>query len=284
MLEALNRIDRRWIFALVFLSVAVPILTGVRFPEEPSPMATSVFAAMEQLPDGSPVLMAFDYDPGSQGELQPMASAFTRHAALKGHKLYFMSLWPQGGPMLQRAIDLLRREFPHYEYGRDYVNLGFRPGNEGVIKVVVSNLRELFANDVYGRSLSDLPLTRGIKNVQNVALIANISAGDPGTKQWVQYASTPFNIPMVAGTTGVQAPMLYPYIPSQLDGVLGGIKAAAEYEQLLIEAYPQLADNKNAQEGMRRMGPQLIAHALILALIVAGNVIFFGARRQEAEA
>ena len=284
MLEALNRIDRRWIFSLVFLAVAVPILTGVRFPEEPSPMAKSVFATMEQLPDGSPVLMAFDYDPGSQGELQPMASAFTRHAALKGHKLYFMSLWPQGGPMLQRAIDLLRREFPHYEYGRDYVNLGFRPGNEGVIKVVVSNLRELFANDVYGRSLSDLPLTRGIKNVQNVALIANISAGDPGTKQWVQYASTPFNIPTVAGTTGVQAPMLYPYIPSQLDGVLGGIKAAAEYEQLLIKEYPQLADNENAQEGLRRMGPQLIAHVLILVLIVAGNVIFFGARRKEAAA
>jgi hypothetical protein len=213
-----------------------------------------------------------------------MASAFTRHAALKGHKLYFMSLWPQGGPMLQRAIDLLRREFPNYEYGRDYVNLGFRPGNEGVIKVVVSDVRQLFANDVYGNSLGDLLLTRGIKNVQNVALIANISAGDPGTKQWVQYASTPFNIPTVAGTTGVQAPILYPYIPTQLDGVLGGIKAAAEYEQLLIKAYPQLADNKNAQEGLRRMGPQLIAHVLILGLIVLGNVIFFGSRRQEPAA
>ena len=32
---------------------------------------------------------------------------------------------------------------------------------------------------------------------------------------------------MVAGVTGVQAPMLYPYIPEQIPGLLGAIKGAA---------------------------------------------------------
>ena len=52
---------------------------------------------------------------------------------------------------------------------------------------------------------------------------------------------------MVAGTTGVGAPALNPYIPNQLRGILGAIKAAAEYEQALIEKFPDLKENKNSK-------------------------------------
>ncbi len=93
--------------------------------------------------------------------------------------------------------------------------------------------------------------------------------------RWVQYAGTPFEIDVVSGCTGVQAPLLYPYIPDQLIGVLGAIKAAAEYEQTVIEGYPHIGEVKTAQEGLRRMGPQLIAHLLVLGLIIAANIVYF---------
>ena len=127
-------LDRRWVFLLMFLAVAVPLLVGVSFPEYPSPMVHDVFAAIEDLPDGSKILLAYDYDPGSKGELDPMAAAFTRHCAEKGHKLFLMTLWPFGPPLVQQAIDKLTREYPDYEYGTDYVNLGFKFGQEVVIK------------------------------------------------------------------------------------------------------------------------------------------------------
>ena len=73
----------------------------------------------------------------------------------------------------------------------------------------------------------------------------------------------------------VQAPQLYPYIPNQLIGVLGAIKGAAEYEQVMIENFPKMKDNPLAQEGLRRMGPQLVAHTLIIVLIIIANVIYF---------
>jgi hypothetical protein len=282
MYEFFARIDRRWIFLLMLLAVTIPILLAWRFPEEPSAKVRTVFDSIEALPDGSVILMAFDYDPASQGELQPMASAFVRHAAENNHKMIFMTLWPQGGPMIPRAIRILETEYPHYQYGKDYVNLDFRPGNEGVIKVIVTNLRELYANDSYGTDLDKLPLTANMKNIQSVQMIVNVSAGKPGSKEWVQYAATPFDIPMLSGTVGVQAPALYPYIPEQLDGVLGAIKAAAEYEQTLIEAYPKFQDNPNAQEGLRRMGPQLVAHMLMIALIIAGNIIYFVGKKRGA--
>lgn len=278
--EFLKTLDRRWIFLVMLLAVAIPILGGWRFPEEPSPLVQNVFDAIENLPAGSRIWMAYDYDPGAQGELHPMGMSFARHCALKGHRMYFSTLWPQGTVMVQDCIGMLNREFPDLEYGTDYVNLGFRAGQEGPIKVIVTDLRKSYSADVNGVGLDELPLTRDLKNLQGVDLIINVSAGYPGTKEWVLYASTPFNITTVAGCTGVQAPILYPYVPEQLLGMLGAIKGAAEYEFLLTGAYPGLQNNPAAQEALRRMGPQLFAHLTLIGLIVIGNAIYFTQRRR----
>jgi hypothetical protein len=279
MFEFLSRLDRRWVFLLMLLAVAVPLLMGIRFPEKPSPMVQQVFDALEELPVGSRVLIAADYDPAGRAELHPMAAAFTRHAAEKRHKIYFMALWPQGPMLTQSHIAVLENDY-QYRYGRDYVHLGFRAGQEGVIKLIVNDLRQSYDRDINGTRLDDIPLTRDLDNIRDMDLIVSVSAGTPGTKEWVQYASTPYNIKTVSGSTGVQAPMLYPYIPQQLAGVLGGIKAAAEYEQILVTKYPRLDTNESAKDGLRRMGPQLVAHVLMILLIVVGNVIYFLQRQR----
>lgn len=284
MFRFLVTLDRRWVFLLMFLAVSLAILAGVRFPEKPSKMTRDIFAAVDDLPEGSRILVALDYDPAGRGELQPMANAFTRHCALKKHKIYYMTIWPQGPPIIQNCISILEKEFPDYEYGVDYVNLGFRAGLEGVIKVIVTNLKQSFSTDQAGTRLDQIAMTRDIKSIQEMDLIVSVSAGDPGVKEWIQYASTPYSIPTVSGCTGVQAPIVYPYIPRQLIGVLGGIKSAAEYEQALIEGYPVLAENENAQEALRRMGPQVVAHVLMIALIILGNVIFFMEQKRGGQA
>jgi hypothetical protein len=282
MIDFLTQLDRRWIFLVMFLAVAIPTLVGFRFPEEPSHLVRNVFDAVENLPHGSRVFMAYDYDPGAEGELHPMGIALTRHCALKGHRMYYMTLWPQGLPLVQANLSVLQEEFPDLMYGEDYVNFGFRGGgNEGPIKVMVTDLQKSVASDVYGTSLDDLSITRGVQNLQQMDLIISVSAGDPGTKQWVQFAATPFGIPLVAGCTGVQSATLYPYIPNQLQGLLGAIKGAAEFEFLLNEHYPQLKDNPRTFEAQRRMGTQLIAHVTLIALIVLGNVLYFAQRRRE---
>lgn len=282
MLEKMRHLDRRWVFLLMFLCVAASILFQIRFPEKPSPMVRNIFRTIDELPEGSKVLLALDYDPAGRGELQPMAAAFVRHCARKKHKMYFMTIWPQGPPMIKNCTDIIEQEFQDdYEYGKNYVNLGFRAGLEGVIKEIVTDLRMSYTNDQSGQSLDRFEMTRNLKNIQEMDLIVTVSAGDPGTKEWIQYAATPFGIKAVSGCTGVQAPIMLPYIPGQLVGVLAGIKGAAEYEQALLTAYPELR-TEEAQEGLRRMGPQVVAHVLMILLIIAGNVIFYLERSQGA--
>ncbi|MCL4209378.1 MAG: hypothetical protein KJZ68_01830, partial [Phycisphaerales bacterium] len=262
----LKTLDRRWIFLLMFLAVAVPILFQLKFPEKASGLAEAVYNEIEALEEGDKVLLAYDFDPASEGELGPMATAFVRHCAEKKLKIYFMALWPVGPQMIDDVInDVIKTDFPHMVYGEDYVNLGFKTGNEGVIRVIVTNLRELYSTDAAGTNLGQIPMMQGIENIQAMKLIINVSAGYPGTKEWVQYAATPHRIRLVAGCTGVQAPLLYPYIPNQLPGLLGAIKGAAEYEKLVLDKYGkrnaagELVEDPKYLKGIKRMGPQLIA-------------------------
>jgi hypothetical protein len=287
-LTTLRTLDRRWIFLLMLWAVLVPIyyigVTGRTFPETPSALSQAVFDNIELLREGDPVLLSFDFDPASAGELMPMATAFVKHAAAKKLKLYFMALWPLGPQMIDETINkVIRPDFPEMVYGVDYVNLGFKSGGEGVIKVIVTNLRELYTTDSRGTALQEIPMMQGIENIQQMKLVINVAAGYAGTKEWVQYASTPYpdRIRLVAGCTGVQAPELYPYIPRQLAGLLAAIKGAAEYEKLVIDKYGGPEPDPKYLDGLRRMGPQLVAHLLIIALIVVANILYFLDKHRE---
>ncbi|HIA71433.1 MAG TPA: hypothetical protein EYO01_01820 [Phycisphaerales bacterium] len=280
MLKILQNIDRRWVFLSMLLAVAIPVLAKTVFPVNISPQTMMVFNAIEDLPEGSRILLSYDFDPASQGELLPMAQAFTRHCSIKGHKQYYMALWPLGPPMVDLSIDTIESEYPNLVYGEDYMKFDYKTGGEAVIRMITQDLRGMFELDSKGVSLDEIPMTKNIKNIQDMDLIINVSAGDPGTKQWVQFAATPFGITTVSGCTGVQAPQMYPYIPEQLAGVLGAIKAAAEYEAAIDEVYPSIASNPKAQEAKRRMGPQLVAHSLMIGLIILGNIIFFVSRKR----
>ncbi|MCH8005530.1 MAG: hypothetical protein IH888_04780 [Planctomycetes bacterium] len=282
--RALKDLDRRWIFLLMLLAVAIPILGELTFPEKPTGLAKAVFDEIEKLEPGDKVLMAWDYDPASEGELGPMATAFTYHCCKKGLKMYYMTIFSPVGPqMIEDAIEhVIKADFPHLEYGVDYVNLGYKSGYEGVIKVIVSNIRELYTTDHYGKSVQDIPMMRDVRNIQQMDLIINVSAGYAGLKEWVLFAATPYpDLTLVAGVTGVMAPQQYPYIPEQLRGLLGAIKGAAEYEKLVLDKYGDEDPDPKYLKGKQRMGPQLIAHMLIIVLIIVANFVYFAGKRRE---
>ena len=286
MLKFFSQLDRRWIFLMMGLSIAIPILFQLQFPEKATDQAKAVFDAIDNLEEGSKILLAFDYDPASEGELGPMATSFVKHCCEKKHKMYFISLWPVGPQMIDDKIrNVILEDYPNLVYGEDYVNLGFKSGNEGVIKVIVSDLRGLYNVDDRGTSLDAIPMCVDLKNIRDTDLICNVSAGYGGTKEWVQYAATPYadDITIVAGCTGVQAPLLYPYIPDQLPGLLGAIKGASEYEMLVNQKYDQgKQTDPKYREAQRRMGPQQVAHVLMVFLILFGNLIFFLERRSQS--
>lgn len=276
--DFIQHIDRRIIFLLIAGAVIIPLILKPRFQDSPTPIVASIFDTVESLPSESRVFLSFDYGPDTAPELDPMAKALVRHTMTRGHEVSFFTLFPEGVGQIKKITDnLLPVEFPEKAYGRDFVNLGYKAGEGGAINTMVVNFRTLVNADAEGMPLDDLPLTADVDEMVDYAIIISLTAGDPGMKEWIQFAGDIAGIPVMGGGTAVVAPELYPYYPQQLIGLMGGLKGASEYESALMERYP--AFRNASMEATMRMGPQVVTHVLIVLLVLLGNVTYFIGRR-----
>ncbi|MDZ4804431.1 MAG: hypothetical protein SGI90_06190 [Candidatus Eisenbacteria bacterium] len=270
----LARIDRRWIFLLIAVSVIIPMLFKLKIPTRPSPVVQAIYDKIETLPAGSRILVSLDFAPGTLAENWPMSATAVRHVLSKGHKLYLMTLWATGPDIITRAIDeIVKVDFPSATYGIDYVNLGYKAGNQGVINSLGTKFKTLFTGDATGTPTDQIELTKPINSVADFDLIIAIGSGFPGVKEWIQFAGDRSNVAVAGGVTAVEAPLLYPYYPRQLLGLMGGLQGAAEYEAAFSIGYPEFL--AKSEDAISKMGPQTVAHLVILALIIVGNVAYF---------
>ncbi len=274
LVERLQLIDRRIIFAFIAVAVVVPLLFGAKLKEKTTPIVQALFDYVEHLPEGSRVLLTYDYGPTTAPEIQPMVDAMVRHFCERKCKMYMMAVWATGHNLTGETIEqVLKPEFPKYEYGVDYVNLGYKAGNQGLIRLLLVDFKTMYSTDAENTAIDSIPMMENITNLRNFDLIVSYGGGFPGIKEWIQFAGDPGMIPIGGGCTAVGAPNLYPYYPSQLVGLLGGAKGAAEYENALITAYPKYKDYPMA--GMSLMVSQTVAHIVIIFFIVFGNVLYF---------
>ena len=262
----IGSIDRRWIFLIIAAVVIVPLIFPVGLPIRPTDTTKNVYDSIEKLPAGSKVLLSVEYSPSTRPENHPMTISILRHLFKNNHKVFITCLWPDGQFMAQDAINQVAKQEFNKTYGVDYVFLGFRPGNEAVVKGIVSNLRKLYTVDVYQKKIDEIPLMNGINNFKDFDFLFSSSAGFPGTIEWVQYASDPTGIPMASGVTSIQVNEVMPYVQAgQMVGVLAGMPGAAEYEALINQ-------KGTATSGM---DAQSVAHLVIVLFIILGNVSFF---------
>ena len=277
-----KEVDRRIIFIFILVAVASPIIFKMSFKFKATPIVRALYDKVESLPAGSTVLLSYDFDPAMAPEVQPMANALTRHCLEKGHKIIYMCLFATGQGQLERTFrEVIRPEFPEKTDGIDYVNLGYKAGNEGVLNVIITDFEKMFPTDVNTVPYNSIEIFDKIKSCKDVDFIVSIGGGRPGIKEWVLFVGDPGNIPMAAGVAAVVAPQLYPYYPSQLLGLLGGVKGAAEYENTLRDNYPRFKDSDTPAIVM--MGPQTLAHVVIMAFIIIGNILYFRNRKKEQQ-
>ena len=280
--EKISVLDRRWIFLFIAIAVLGPMMLNLKCSQIPSPIVNGIFDKIESLPPGSKVLLSFDYGPSTVPEIQPMVDGVIRHCGERGIKIYMMALWATGQNLVTSTItNTVQVDLPHYEYGVDYVNFGYKAGNQGVINVIVTDFTKMFSSDVNATPVGEIPMMDGVRSLKNMDLIISFGGGFPGIKEWVQFAGDLGDIPIAGGCTAVSAPLLYPYYPQQMVGLMGGIKGAAEYEAALASAYPVLRGKR--MRGIEMMGPQTVAHIVIMFFILVGNIAYFMTRGNETK-
>ena len=275
-----KEVDRRVIFLFIFIAVAAPILVPVTFKFKPTPIVKALYDKVDSLQEGSTIILSYDFDPAMAPEVQPMADALTRHAFAKNLKIIYMCLFATGQGQLEQSFkNVIRPEFPEKVDGLDYVNIGYKAGNEGVLNVIVTDFKKMFPTDVNGVQYDSITVFNNISSCKDVDLIVSLGGGKPGVKEWVLFVGDKTDVPVAGGVAAVVAPQLYPYYPDQLFGILGGVKGAAEYENHLKDNYPRFENS--ASPAIVMMGPQTMAHIVIMAFIIIGNTLYFLQKRRE---
>lgn len=274
MLEFIAKIkdlDRRIIFALTFLAVIVPMLFPKSFFWQPGKEVRNIYDKIESLPAGGKIVISFDYDPQTGTEVHPMAISLLHHCFKTKKKVYILALWPQGASLADSALkeviyneDKTKRY--NVEYGIDYINFGYKPGGAIIIQALVSDFSILPTDAIENKPTYSFPIMKDVKNLTSIDLVLSLSSGGSGMKEWVMIAQAQARVPTGGGCTAVSAPEFYPYYGTgQLVGILGGLKGAADYEQLIKRPGP-------ASEGM---WPQSVVHMMIIVFIIIANLTYW---------
>ena len=279
----LGSLDRRIIFLIVGLSVLIPLIQPewVNFPIRPTPESQIVFDEINKLNAGDKILLSFEYGPSTKPEIHPMAIAILKHLYAKNIQVYGFALWPDGNFMSTEAFSEVSDDYDK-KYGVDYVNLGYKPGGEAVIKGIASDIRTLYTVDLQGTSINDIPMMKDVVNIEDFDFVFSLSAGFPGSKEWVQYACDPKNIPLSTGCTSIQVTDIMPYVENdQIRGILAGMPGAAEYESLVEAELEKMEIAVKPGEASGMMAAQSIAHVVIVLFIIFGNISYFITRKKN---
>ena len=267
--ERMLRIDRRIIFLAIGLCTLLPLLYPVGLPIKISPEVRGVYDYMESLPERSVFLLSLDFDPASKPELHPQAIALLRHAFRKNLRVVAMTLWVSGTGMADQLLTQVAEETGK-ENGKDYVFLGWSPGGTAVIINMGQDLYNTFPSDYSGKATKGLPVLDGVQTLKDVNYAVSLAAGNPGVEAWYVFGKDKYKFELGGGCTGVIAPGLYPLLRSgQINGLIGGLRGAAEYESLIGQKARAVAG----------MDAQSATHVAIVILVVICNVFYFSMRR-----
>ena len=262
--ERMLHIDRRLIFLVIGVCTLLPLLYPVGLAIKVSSEVRGVHDYIESLPEGSVFLLSMDYDPASKPELYPQAVALLRHAFRKNLRVIGMTLWLPGTGLAEQVMTKVAGEMGKVS-GKDYVFLGWSPGSGSLIINMGQDLYKAFPTDYYSQPTRELAVLKGIQTLRDVNYVVSLAAGTSGIETWYVYGKDKYKFELGGGCTGVIAPGLYPLLRSgQINGLIGGMRGAAEYEVLIGQK----------ERAVAGMDAQSATHFAIILLVILCNLFY----------
>jgi hypothetical protein len=264
----LGEIPTRWLYLIVIIIVAIPILKPLQMPFSITQPTRAVYETIEGLPAGAVVVIGGDNAYGFHVEIKECLQAVLRHLFSKNVKIVFVAF--RGDTQMfheiaRAAVGISKdKPFMGKVYGIDWVDLGFIPGGESAIAAFAANPR-IVKVDAYGNNVENLPIMKDIGKADTWALYIEDSGN--GVAAAIRQIVVPYKTKMVVLNTAGWYPTHMPYVKAGLiKGQTMGIKGAAEYEKLM------------GFVGLGHSGADVISttHLLMVILVLLGNISYFG--------
>ena len=277
----LDHLDRRVIYGVMILILLASTFSKQALPPAKLPTAEKAFAAIEKLePDAEKIVfVALDWDGSTKAENQPQTEALLEHLMRRHIKFALISSIPNAEPFLiNLPLEVgkkLKNEFPGqtWEYGRDWVNLGFRPSLTILLQQIpkTEDLRDVFVTDSNGLSLRNIEGMKGISRFDQIPLLVETTGMVGALEMWVAFFQSEFHRPkIVHGCTSISIPRNFIFLDSgQVQGLLEGVAGAAYYQEML--GYK----TSTPTPAMKNMSGVSTGQIFIVILIILGNVGMF---------
>ncbi len=235
-LLASQRILRWAVAGLLLFFLMIPIFAGTQIfplPAGAPNEALAAIQAVEAIPADAPVLVVFDYEPSTVGEMEAAAGPLMDHLLLLKHpRLALVSTSPTGAALAERFMSTTLAD-RSYQRNAQYVDLGYLPGGLAGVYNFAQN-----PTLVVPLGADSTPVW-GSAVMQNVTRLADFSAllvltdSEESGRVWIEQTSLSRGSAALVIVSSAQAgPMLLPYVQSgQVDGLVAGLIGASGVEQ-----------------------------------------------------
>jgi hypothetical protein len=272
MLKKLQDLDSRIIYLVLLVAISLPMFNPLGLPVSVIEQTRRVYDFIEELEPGSVVVMSMDYSPGAAPEIHPQAIAITKHLFSKNMRVMFMGISQYAS---QFARDAIKEALTLHEaeYGVDYVDLGFKPGEEATVTAMGRNVHNTFPEDTYGTPVSQIPMMADIQDANDFAMVIAFDSG--GSRHYyVGQINSLYGTPIACALNSVNVTNTMPYYASgQVLGILNGVRGAAEYEQMI----------GSLGTGTTNLDSISFGHLVIIFFIIIGNISYFASGRKPSK-
>jgi hypothetical protein len=241
----------RWLIAIILIiTIGGTIIFGgsieTQMPPEGQINNTgygALFNQIDELYEGQPVLIAFDYQPAATAEMHIAAASVVDHLMEQGTYLSFVSTQPTG-PVLAEHFLTATQEKHGYRHNQQYINLGYLPGESaGLVSFVIAP-KKIIPLAFDGSNAWGSPPLVNVDSIGDFAMILVIT-DDPNTaKNWIEQVGTHLEDTPLNMVISAQAePLIQPYFrasPQLLSGYVSGVIHSLNYEHLREQ--PNLAN------------------------------------------
>jgi hypothetical protein len=259
--EKIGKIDRRYLYVLLFIFVSIPIINPLGLPLKISPMTRNLYTDIENLPPGSIILQFINIGPAQLSDSGIGLLAITKHIFQSDLKWIGVSQAADGPLIYEYIMDRIKVPTGK-NYGEDWVFLGYAAGGEAMQTALAADMKTVFPVDYYDTPLEEIPLMNVVNTHEGIDLVIMTSNSGDQVEGLLRQWQSPFNTRCAANVGSVMGPAMLPYYPQQLISVMIGMQAGAEYELLAKVPGP----------GLTSADAMSMTNLLVILFLILGNL------------
>ncbi len=259
--------ERYLVTILLVIAIALPTLLGAVFLPAEVPVTSGVEAVRDTVraaPDDATVLIAFEYEPNAQVEMEPMVVALlTELSERPDASVYAVSTKETGPAMAEQALASSPKQAE-----KIWNNLGYLPGEANAVRTLseasIGGALIPFQVDVQGRLLETPAQSLAALDID---LLVIASSRPEALRIWLEQTTLTADAMAIGLVSQGTAPVAYPYQQSnQLDAVLVGFNDGVSYSTLVDSRR-----NTGLSPTWNGLG---LGSTVAAALIIIGGVIY----------